>query len=460
MRARLSSLVAACLALTAASAHAQTAPWTNSPASASGTELLPPTGTSAAGPVPAPSADARMKELERRLAELEAENARRDQKLSWLEHVKLSGYVQAQFISQWYNTAASPNLRAGELPPGIDANDTVARADGATTNLTLFRFRRVRPKLELYPSEYAKVVIEIDPGGLVGGAVPNGTGAIARNIYAVGIVPWSKDVRTEIAMGSFKVPFGYEQTQSSSLRPFIERSWMNNNFFPGAYDIGLRTETKALSNKLTVLATIVNGYTLAERYYALLPDLNKGKDVVGRANYDFGPFDLGISGLAGQGQRVDTPTLRFKQFRRWAVNLEGAIHHPFIRRLGETKVFAELTVAQNLDRGVFYDFGTPDIPADIHASVDSRNERGVFVRLEQDLSRWFTLGLRYDMYTPDTQVKNDARDTYGFVGVVHFTQGLQLMLEYDYSIDNVHRRGTPAPSKEIFNFSGVLQAKF
>ena len=34
-----------------------------------------------------------------------------------------------------------------------------------------------------------------------------------------------------------------------------------------------------------------------------------------------------------------------------------------------------------------------------------------------------TLGVRWDEYTPDTSLSDDARDTFGVVGVVHFTPG-------------------------------------
>jgi hypothetical protein len=114
-----------------------------------------------------------------------------------------------------------------------------------------------------------------------------------------------------------------------------------------------------------------------------------------------------------------------------------------------------------MDRGVLYGAATlPAIPTPISSDVQSLHERSTWIRVEQDFSHWATLGLRYDFYTPDSAIKNDGRDTYGVVGVLHVSRGLQLMAEYDYAIDNVHAAGAVAPSRHINAGSGVLQARF
>ena len=96
-----------------------------------------------------------------------------------------------------------------------------------------------------------------------------------------------------------------------------------------------------------------------------------------------------------------------------------------------------------------YAFALPAIPTNINAPVVSLNERNVWVRLEQDLTEWGTLGLRWDEYTPDTALSEDARDTFGVVGVVHMNRWLQVMLEYDHVIEHVHAPGTQAPNAQI-----------
>lgn len=437
---------------------AQAPAWAEAPVSASGTQLVPPAANQAA-PADA-DAEARARRLEARVAVLEAESAKRAQKLEWLERVKIEGLVQPQLVWQWFDAAASPNLGIdGRLPAGISANDIIARPDGTTTNPNFFRVRRARLRTELSPTDFARLVVEIDPSG-VAAAGGLRTGVLARTVEAVGIVPWSKDVKTEFGAGIFRVPFGREILQPDHDVPFVERSWVENNLFPGELDTGLRAYTSALRDKLALQLALVNGATLAEPNFLSVPDLNRGKDLVGRVNYDFGPFDVGVSGDVGAGQRIDPEALRFKNFSRWGVNFEAGFHYTLFRPLGRTRAFAELTLAQNLDRGLRYAFALPTIPFDIRADVLDKSQRGLFVRLEQDFSEWFTLGLRYDMYTPDTTIQNNARDTYAVVGAVNFTRGLRLLLEFDYAIDNVHAEGAPPPSRSIATLSSVLQAHF
>ncbi|WP_394835279.1 OprO/OprP family phosphate-selective porin [Pendulispora rubella] len=410
--------------------------------------------------LPPSEVEERMRALETKLAAIQEKDEKRSKLLEWLEHLRISGYLQPQLIWQSFNDAASPNVGAGNspgLPGGIGPNSTIARPDGTTTNPDFFRLRRARLKTEVMPSEYAKFVFEIDPNLAGGTAV--GTGTIAKNTEAVAIIPWSKDVRTEIGMGIFKIPFGNELLQSDADRPFIERGWAEQNFTPGEFDTGVRAYTTALEKKLTVQAAVVNGVTEGERNFTIVPDLNRGKDVVGRVNLNIGPADAGVSGVVGEGAVVDSAALRFQQYRRWGVNFEAAVHHPFVKSLGTTKLSSELVLAHNLDRGVRYAFALPTITTNDGGNVGSHDERALFVRLEQDFSKWFTLGLRYDMYTPDSAQKNNARDTYSTVFVVHFTKGLQLMLEYDHAIDNVHRPGASAPSRHIESFSSVLQVR-
>jgi hypothetical protein len=434
--------------------------WLDAPPSAAGTELLPRGAPSNPAPVATGDSQAALRKLEARVAELEEESARRNRRLEWLEHVKLEGLVQAQLLWQSFNSSGSPNVdpETDRLPAGISPNATIAQRDGTTSNTDAFRLRRARLRTELSPSEYAKLVVELDPSMVAANGV--GTTFIARNVEADLIVPWSRDVQTKFGMGIFRVPFGYEMLQADHTTGFIERSWMQNNLFPGEYDTGLHAYTTALRRRLTIQAAVVNGISLAEKTFSLLPDLNRGKDVVGRINYNFGPFDVGLSGDYGQGQQVDAAALRFKQFPRWGVNVEAAVHHVWIREMGATRIYGELALAHNLDRGLHYTFAPPAIPADVNASVEDRDERGLFVRLEQDVTRFATVGFRYDMYTPDSAQKNNARDTYSFLGAINFTRGLRLLLEFDQVIDNGHRPGTQAPSRRIQNFSSALQARF
>ena len=464
-------------------------PWSSNP-SASAQEPPPvpsvaaPTPTQGGGTLmptpPPPSAYvwAHEREHEKHAAEVdlrfrqEEERNRRDHEdhekwWGWTRSVHLSGYLQPQLLWQWYDTAsASPN------PPGQDPNAVVARQNtvfntatgngvpGLTTNGDYFRLRRAFMKVEVEPNEWSRFVMEIDP--TLAGGPDNGTGTIARNVEAQGIARWSDDATTTFGMGIFRIPFGFEVLESDADRPFIEHSWWEQNVMPGEFDTGAKAYTTALSGRLNVQVAVLNGSVLGEKTFSLLPDLNKGKDITGRVSYDCGEVRLGASGYYGQGQEVLISSLAFKEFPRYAWNVELGAHHRFLQ-LGETRLLAELDRGQNMDRGTSYSaaIALPTPPQDIiNGSVVSKDELGYWVRIEQDVTRWSTLAARYDYYSPDSAQGTNGRDTFAFVGVAHFTRQLQLMLEYNHFTDNVHLPGDPIPYRQGNMFSGVFQVRF
>ena len=449
------------------------------PTSTSGTLIMPPPDAAASAPpvsapvvaapvvAPAPSidVDASHKALEERILATEARMQALEDRVGYLKYFNVRGYIQPQLLIQSYNSEASPNIINGKLPVGVSANAITAKADGTTTNGTFFRLRRTRLITELTPSDYVRLVFEFDPN--LSGTAVSGTGTIARNIEAVGIAKLMPSLVAEFGMGIFKLPFGFEVPQSDADRPFIERSWGEQNMFPGEFDTGARVKVTALeSKKLQVHAAIVNGVTIGEKTFALLPDLNRGKDGVARVNYDFGPADVGVSGYYGTGQNVDATALAFKQFIRGAGNFEAAFHAVILPQIGMTKAFGEITYGQNMDRGVKYAFALPQIQTNINQSASCGNRTGSdcdelsgFIRIEQDITHWVTAGARWDAYTPDLTLSSNTRNTFGFLGVFHFTRNLQLMAEYDYAEDNIHKQGGASAGKYINTGSFVFQAR-
>jgi hypothetical protein len=138
--------------------------------------------------------------LEARIDAAERAAAAADERALWLKKLRVSGYVQGQMLWQWFNSSASPNLVSGSLPTGIGPNDVVAKPDpttglGVTTNGDYFRVRRARLKTELMPTDFARLVFEIDPtpAGWNGGVT-----TILREVEAQGIARWTHDVQTEV----------------------------------------------------------------------------------------------------------------------------------------------------------------------------------------------------------------------------------------------------------------------
>lgn len=405
-------------------------------------------------PVNDASLELRVKDLEQQIAAVRAASAESGD--AWYKRIRIGGYIQPQLVWQTFNSFSSPNAGASGLPSGIGPNDTIAKADGTTTNPDFIRLRRARLSALVMPLDAMALMFEIEPLPK-GGSIP-GSGTVGRNVWASGIARFSKTTRLELGAGQFKVPFGWEVLQGDADRPFIERSFAEGNLFPAEFDTGAFANLYA--DKLTVMTSVLNGVTIGEKNFAVLPDFNRGKDVTGRVNYNFGPADIGASGYAGSGSLVDGANLRFKQYVRWAANLELALHHELTHRLGQTKAFAELTYAQNMDRGTAFSYALPSIPADVTQDVVNKHELGGFVRVEQDATRWLTLGVRYDYYTPDTSLPDNQRHTFSGVASFHFTKGLQLMTEYDSALDRIHPSTVAAPrTKTINTLSLVLQGR-
>lgn len=397
----------------------------------------------------------RVKQLEEDLAAVRAAQGTPSGD-DWTKRIRIGGYIQPQLVWQTFNGPGSPNVDAnGQLPAGIGANDTIAKSDGTTTNPDFFRIRRARLFARL-STDATTVMLEVDP--IPRGGSITGSGTIARRVYVAGIARFSESTRLEIGVGEFKVPFGWEVLQLDSERPFIERSFMANSLFPSEHDVGAFAHLYA--EKFTLMTAVLNGVMLGEKNFAIIPDLNRGKDFVARAHYDLGPADLGASGYVGSGSLVDGANLRFKQYGRWAANVEFALHHEFSHKLGQTKAFAEFTYAQNLDRGTLISYALPTIPADVTQDVINKRELGGFIRVEQDATQWLTLGVRYDYYTPDTSIGDDQRHTFSGVAAVHFTKQLQLMTEYDSALDRIHPLNAgPWHTKTINTLSLVLQGR-
>jgi hypothetical protein len=436
------------------------------PTSTSGTDLGVRPDTPASAPlVPAdpapPSAHevetARLEALEQRVARDEQHIRKLEERFRFFKNLKLEAFIQPQLLVQSFNAAASPNAQNGQLPPGVDANDITARADGTTTNGTFFRVRRARMRT-FYETDVMRFFLQID--ALPAGGIGPGIGTIMRNAEATGIARWTPDVRTEFTAGLFFTPFRKELLEASLFRPFIERTWFVQNAFPTERDYGRHLKTIALADRLVVDVAVVNGQRLGERTFVALPDLNRSKDGILYVTYKVGFVTLGASGYLGTGQVIDTQALRFKQFSKWAVNYQATTEHRFIRALGESRLSAELAITQNMDTGVIYPFAAPRIPNVFSEEVANLDGRALYVRFEQDIGRRLVAGYRYDMYTPNSALANNARDTHAFLFVWKISPNLRWMNELDWAIDNVHPVGAPAPSKQILALSTVLQAMF
>lgn len=433
-------------------------PWSSEPTSVSGTLLEPTVADDAASSKStrkSPPGD-----LEHRVRTLESRTSQQDTELAWLRGLTLSGFVQPQLVASFYDREGTPNAAiTGSLPPGIGANDVVATPDGSTTNSNTFRLRRARLKVAYSPVEAARVVVEID--ALSTGGEENTGGTIARQVEAQGIARWSDSVRTTFAAGMFRVPFGYEITEYDPDRIFIERTWGARNMFPGQHDIGARARTTAFDGRGAIEFAVVNGTMLGERSFRDLPDLTRGKDAMLRAQALIGPVEVGLSGWVGQGALVDPIGLRYKRYSRFAGNVYAAVRGPlFCRCVGESRLIGSATLGQNMDRGTAYGFTLPTFPATAGGSAVSNDQQSLWIRGEQEITRWVTLGARFDSYSPNTAQSRNTRNAVAGVVALHFTKGLSLLSQLDYASDKIRAPSGNSSSRETVMLSTALLGRF
>ncbi|MBX3193292.1 MAG: hypothetical protein KF819_40290 [Labilithrix sp.] len=428
--------------------------------STSGTDVVPPGGLGTAPPVVVtdPRGDhGRVRDLENRLALDEARLKTLEDDVGLLRHIKVQGYVQLQYRMQSVNAAGSPNLVNGTLPQGIGPNDVIARSDGTTTNTNLFRLRRTRLRT-IYETDVMRVFLQIDL--LPAGGPSAAQGTIARNAEATGIAHWSKHVKTEFTGGLFQVPFSAEVLESSMYRPFIERTWMSQNLFPTERDLGVHARTSIVKDRLAIDVGMLNGKRLGEKLFVLLPDLNRSKDFFAMAQSKVGPMLFTLAGYAGTSEVVDTERLRVKNFGRRAMNVGVTFTKKLVPSLGDTKLMGEIMWGTNMDTGVNYAFSRPAIPANFTDDVTDLHQRGFYLRAEQELTRWAIAGFRFDQYSTDTSIDNNARNTYTFMAGARFSKLLRLINEASYAVDNMHAAGTTAPSIHVFGYTAWLQGSF
>ena len=440
-------------------------PW-DEPLSTSGIDVTLPTTQPMV--VAQEGSSARLRELERRVEELEHEKhaASGGRVPSWIEWLHPSMLLQPQLIWNVYNAAASPNAVNGVLPPGIGANDVTATSSGNTTNPDFLRLRRARLRLDFLPSEYARFILEIEP--MPRDPTIPGSGTIARQIEAIARFPVAKDVAIDFGGGSFEVPLGAEWREHHGDRPFIERSWFQQNLLPGDFDLGFHVGLNA-GRHFEAEVAVVNGQTFGQLDHGGNLSLGRAKDFVASARFVSRAFDVGASGYAGEGQLVDGPTLRFKQYLRFAGDVDLAVHAE--TDLGRTRVFVESILGSNMDRGVLAPGNLPVIPADITQDVQDRVELGGLVRVNQDLGRFFTVAARYDFYVADVNLDSDVRHTISAVLALRMIPELvrsvhipldpriQLNVEYDHAIDTIRAAGPTPATKLIDTVSVVLQGR-
>lgn len=277
----------------------------------------------------------------------------------------------------------------------------------------------------------------------------------------------------EGSLGLVKIPFGYELVQSSSRRPFMERSLVIRSLFPSTTDVGARVGGRLGAFHWSLAG--MNG--TAPGFGGQAP--NQAKDFLLRVGFDTRTSSrLRISGdvslLQGRGFHPGSPATKARlewrdlnedgvvqnfeivgtpgraatpsaNFHRWAVGADAQIE--WTTGLGATRLLGEIVLAQNLDRHLFQN--DPEV-----TGLDAR-QFGYYAAIVQELGPYAFAGLRYDSYDPDSNVfdtrggkllpRSMRVETFSPVVGLVLPERAQLSFQYDFVRDNLARdeRGVP-----------------
>jgi hypothetical protein len=390
--------------------------------------------------------------------------------------LQISGYVQAEFQA---NQLSEDQLQQGGLPLNQDR----------------FLVRRARLRLDR-DWDYAAATLELDANTVSG--VTFGIRRAEGSLLYRG----SDDLRAApllmLTLGVTDIPFGYELTESSRTRDFMERSLGSTALFPTEADLGLK-----LSGAVGFLRyglALSNGEPVNNNGFPRDP--NAAKDLTGRIGVEVNParpltvwggvsfgngkgFHAGqdakkaqlvwrdldgsgdIVGGAGNVVRVNEISVipasaasPSSNFDRWVLgaDLGAELETGF----GRSKLYAEAFVASNYDRGL-----TQADP--IASGVDVRHF-GAYAAVLQDVTAYGLVGFRGGFYDPNSDVLEQRRGR-----IVPFSQTIytlsplagfvlkeraKLLFQYDFVIDELARdnRGVPTDAENDL-FTARLQVE-
>jgi hypothetical protein len=213
----------------------------------------------------------------------------------WYDRIRLRGYAQ---------------LRANEIVAGdATAPDGLSRlrsvADGGISDRGNFSFRRIRLVMQGDLSD--RLSFYFQPDFAV--AVSNQTAGEPREAFAQlrdAYVDWFLDDAKswQVRFGQAKVPFGWENLQSSSNRVPIDRTDAINSAVPGERDIGI---------------TLFYTPPRFQRIWNRLEE--DGQKLFG----NYGAFSLSVYNGQGTNRRESNNGLMTVAMATWPIELGGAL---------------------------------------------------------------------------------------------------------------------------------------
>lgn len=365
----------------------------------------------------------------------------------------VSGYLHAQYQ---HSAASEDQLNASGQP--LNEDELVLRR-------ARLRFDRTW--------DFAAATLELDANTVRGATV--GIRRAEASLFYRGKSRAELPPVVGLAAGVIDLPFGYELTESTRDRVFMERSLASSALFPTEMDAGARVFGGY--SFLRYAVAVSNGQPVDRN--GLPHDPNAAKDVTGRIGAEgqlSGSLKLagGSSFASGKGFHSGQPArksvIRWRDdnedgslqpseiiatpgsgatpssnFERWVlgVDLSTSLRTP----IGTTTLWGEAYVATNYDRGY--------APADpVTLGTDVR-EAGGYVALAQELGRYGLVGFRASLYDPNSDVievhadksvpKTQTVRTYSALGGLVLPGRARLSFQYDVVRDYLGRNAAGVP---------------
>jgi hypothetical protein len=382
--------------------------------------------------------------------------------------ISISGYVQVQYGQ---NQLSQDQLQQGGTPYNQD------------------RFSVRRGRLRVNGRwKYVRTDFELDA------STTRGPTASVRRASVSGVLPSKVEGELPYLMltaGLTEIPFGLELQQGQDDILFLERTTGSLAFFPGPVDTGVKLD--AAYGPLRLQAAVMNGAPLDDRAGGpSAVDPTRGPDYVVRVGADawahpifhvaggvsflsgtgFSPGsdatkpvlqwnDLDSDGAIGAGEIVSVAgrgAIPSQNFSHWAVGAD--LSFELKTKAGTTRVYGELTIAENLDRALYV--------ADPGKEGLDFRELSWYVAFLQDVTQYGFVGARYDVYDPNSDLfdarrgqvvpKDASLTTISPVVGVRWPGVGRLSFEYDVVRDKLARdvRGVP---KDVANNQWTLRVQ-
>lgn len=383
-----------------------------------------------------------------------------ENRVSKLEKLKVSGYIQGQF--QWGQPDASMKVGTGNEHP--------------EESFSRFGIRRGRIKF-VYEGGIASGTFQLD-------ITEKGLGV--KDAYLNVKDPWLKSF--QLRAGIFDRPFGDEISYSSSKRESPERSTIFQTLFPDERDLGAMLVLQAPKSSPWSIVKLDAGLFAGN---GIKVDTDSNKDFIAHLKVDksFGKkfsFGVGASYYLGKVYQSSNNIYTMEN-GGFIINQDAGNLGAYAKRqyfgfdaqitfktvIGSTNIRAEYLFGQQ--PGTLKSTKSPNYSS-LPTAEDTyiRPFSGGYVILVHDIAKTpLALVVKYDWYDPNTKISGNnvgtnstakadlAQNTFGFGALWHINSSLRLQAFYEIN-SNETSTAVSGMDKDLKNnlFTLRLQYKF